>query len=98
MSLTDDSTREIRENERIDLKMTPEKILTLQGILHVPTLRRNLISESSLLRADYRIVKESNKFVISKSNIFIRKGFVSDGLFHLNVLNSPNNEKLFMLP
>ena len=69
MSLADDSTREIKRTGRINLRMTSGKIMTLQGVLHIPTLRRNLISESSLLRAGYRIVKESNKSVISKSNI-----------------------------
>ena len=72
--------------------MTSGKILTLQGVLHVPTLRRNPISESSLLRAGYKIDKKSNKFVISKSNVFIRKGFVCDDLFRLNVINSFDNE------
>ena len=72
--------------------MTSVKFLTLQGVLHVPTLRRNLISESSLLRHGHRIVKESNKFVISKSNIFIEKSFVCDGLFRLKVKNSSDNE------
>jgi len=74
--MADDSTRERRRTGRINLKMTSRKILTLQAVLHVPSLRKNLISESSLLRASYKIVKESNKFVISKSNIFIEKGFV----------------------
>ena len=92
MSLADDSTCEIKGTGRIDLRMTSGKILTLQGVLYVPTLRRNLISESSLLRAGYKIVKESNKFVISKSNIFIGKCFVCDGLFRLNVINSSDNE------
>ena len=92
MSLIDDSTREIKGTGRIDLRMTSGKILTLQGVLHVPTRRRNLISESSLLRAGYRIVKKSNKLVISKFNIFIEKGFVCDGLFCLNVINSSDNE------
>ena len=72
--------------------MTSGKVLTLQDILHEPTLRRNLISESSLLRAGCRIVKEYNKFVISKANIFIGKSFVCDGLFRLNVINSSDNE------
>jgi len=73
VSLTDDSTREIKETGRIDLRMTSEKVLTLQDVLHVPTLQRNLINESSLLTAGYRIIKESNKFVISKSNIFLER-------------------------
>ena len=87
MSMADDSTRERRRTGRIDLKMTSRKILTLQAVLHVPSLRKNLISESSLLRASYRIVKESNKFIISKLNIFFGKGFICDGLFWLNVIN-----------
>ena len=66
MILTDDSTREIKGTGHINLRMTLGKILTLQDFLHVPTHQRNLISESSLLRAGNRIVKESNKFVIFK--------------------------------
>ena len=72
--------------------MTSRKVQAFQGVLHVPTLRRNLINESSLLSAGYTIVKKSNKFVISKSNIFIGKGFVCDGLFRLNVINSSDNK------
>ena len=87
MSLKDDSTREIKRTGRIYFRMTSGKILTLQGVLHVPTLSRNLICESSLLRAGYTIVKKSNKFVISKSNIFIRNDFICDNLFHLYVIN-----------
>jgi len=37
------------------------------------------------------IVKKSNKFVIFKSSVFIRKGFVCDGLFRLNVINPSDN-------
>ena len=94
MSLADNSIRQIRGTGRIELKMTSGKTLTLQCVLHVPTLRRNLISGSSLLRAGYRI-EESNKFVIFKSNTFIGKGFVCDGFFWLNVINSSDN-KIFI--
>jgi len=86
VSLTYVFTREIKGTGRIDLRITSEKVLTLQNILHVPMLRKNLISESSLLRASYRIVKESNKFVISKWNIFFKKCFVCNSLFRLNVI------------
>ena len=75
--------------------MISEKVLTLQDVLHILTLWRNLISESSLLRACYRIVKESNKFIISKSNVFFRKSFVCDGLFRLNVIN-PSDNKIYI--
>jgi len=92
VSLAGNSTREIRGPGCINLKVTSRKILALQRVLHVPTLRRNQISESSHLRAGYRDVKESNKFVISKSTIFNEKDFVCDGFFWLNIMNSSNNE------
>jgi len=72
--------------------MTSGKFLTPQDVLHVPTLQRNLISESSFVRAGYRIVKKCNKFVFSKSNFMFEKG---DGLFWLNVVN-PSNNKIFI--
>jgi len=92
VSLTDDSTREIRGIGRIDLKMTFRIILTLQGVLHAPSLWRNLINESSLLRVSYMIVKKSNKFVISKSNTFIGKSFVCGGHFVIN----PSDNEIFI--
>ena len=68
------------------------EVLTLQSVLHVLTLQRNLISKSSLLRAGYRIIKKPKKFVISKSNIFFGKGFVCDCLFWLNITNFFDNK------
>ena len=85
-------TREIKKTESIDLKMTSRKTLTLQGILHVPTLWRNLINKSSLLRSGYRIAKKFNKSVISKLNIFFGKGSVCNGLFRLNIINPSDNK------
>jgi hypothetical protein len=92
ISLADDSTNQILGSGSIELTMTSEKALNLQGVRHVPSLHRNLISESLLLRAGYRIVKESNKFVITKNNVFIGKGFTCDGLFKLNVIKCNSNE------
>ena len=56
-----------------------------------PKLRRNLISESSLVQLGYKVVMESDKVVISKNNIFfIRKGFVNDGVYKLNLIIEDN--------
>jgi len=41
--------KEVMCSGHIELKMTSGNVLTLQEVLHVPTLRRNLISESHLL-------------------------------------------------
>ncbi len=45
---------------RVDLTLTSGKILTLQGVHHVPDIRRNLVSGSLLVQQGYRIVFESN--------------------------------------
>lgn len=72
--------------------MTSGRCLTVHNVLFVSSLRRNLVSESNLLKLGYNIVKEENKFVINKNDVFMAKGFVIDGLFTLNVMNSADND------
>ena len=86
--LGNDSVAQVSGRGRINLEFTSGKILVLNNVLHVPTIRRNLISSSILLSVGYRIVMDSNKVVISKNNVFIGKGYVCEGLIKLNV--SPN--------
>ena len=49
-----------------------------------------MISGSPFILSGYKIVLESNHLVISKENLFVGKGFVSGGLFRLNVCESPD--------
>jgi hypothetical protein len=51
---------------KVDLKFTSGKIVQLKNVQHVPTIRKNLVSVSLLLRDDIKVVLESNKVVISK--------------------------------
>ena len=78
---------------QVKLKLTFEKVLTLHNVQHVPKVRRNLISGSLLVQQGFHLVFESNKVVISHGVIFIRKGYLSEGLFKLNVMVSSSNEK-----
>lgn len=57
---------------------------------HVPDVRRNLISGSSLVQQGYKLVMESNRVVITKNNAFVGKGYVSEGLFKINVILEVN--------
>ncbi|KAL0418531.1 UNVERIFIED_CONTAM: Retrovirus-related Pol polyprotein from transposon TNT 1-94 [Sesamum radiatum] len=68
------------------LKMTSGKELTLIDVLHVPDIRKNLVSGSLLVKSGFRLVFESNKFVLTKNNHFIGKGYVEKGLFKMNVM------------
>jgi hypothetical protein len=67
----------------VDLKLTSGK--TVQ---HVPSIRKNLISGSLLCRDSYKLVFESNKYVLSKFGTFIGKGSESGGLFRLSLCES----------
>jgi hypothetical protein len=50
----------------VDLKLTLEKIVQLKNMQHVPSINKNLVSGSLLCRDDFKVVLESNKFVMSK--------------------------------
>jgi hypothetical protein len=50
----------------VDLKLTSEKIVQLKNIQYVSTINKNLVSGSILCRDDFKVVFESNKFVLLK--------------------------------
>jgi hypothetical protein len=50
-----------------------------------PSINKNLVIGSQLCRDGFKVVFESNKFVVSKCGQFIGKGYVCGGLFHVSV-------------
>ncbi|XP_071678591.1 uncharacterized protein [Lolium perenne] len=71
----------------VDLKFTSGKTVQLKNVHHVPSINKNLVSGSLLCRDGYKIVFESNKFVLSKFGTFIGKGYECGGLFrHIGCL------------
>jgi hypothetical protein len=54
------------------------------------SINKNLISSSLLCRDDFKVVLESNKFVILKCGQFIGKGYVCGCLFRFSVSDSCN--------
>jgi hypothetical protein len=71
--------------------LTSGKTLSLKNVQHVPGINRNLISGSLLCRDGFKLVFESNKFIVSKFGLFIGKGYDSGGLFRLSVADDCNN-------
>ena len=63
----------------VDLKFTSGKIVQLRNMQHVPTIRKDLVSVSLLLRDGFKVVLESNKVVMSKHGQFIGKGYDCGG-------------------
>lgn len=68
------------------LKFISGNSITLQNVHHVLKIRKNLISGSLLNLQGFQLVFEFNKFVISKNNVFVGKGYVCDYLFKLNII------------
>lgn len=70
--------------------MTYGKVLTVLDVQHILVIRKNLINGFLLIQSCHKIVLELNHLIISKENLFLGKGFVSGGLFRINVCESPD--------
>ena len=80
------ATFEIKGQGKVILKMTFGKELTLTNVLYGPKIRKNLVSGSLLNNHGFQLVFESNKFVLSNSGMYVGKGYMSDGMWKLNVM------------
>ena len=80
------STSKIEENRKVVLKMTMGKYLTLKDVLHVPDIQKNLVFGSLLSKNGFKLVFEFDKFSLFKSGMYVGKGYLSNGLFKMNVI------------
>ncbi|KAK2455989.1 putative mitochondrial protein [Trifolium repens] len=73
----------------IELKFTSGKTLILKDVMHVPEMKKNLVSGFLLNKAGFSQAIGADLYTITKNGIFIGKGYATDGMFKLNVdLNS----------
>ncbi|KAM3216831.1 hypothetical protein P3L10_026272 [Capsicum annuum] len=77
---------------KVCLKMTSGKVLTLNNVLYVPKLRKNLISVLLLDKNGFKCVFVSKKIVFSKGEVYVGKGYLTEGLFKMNVTNVEKNK------
>ena len=70
---------------KVILTWTSEKKLTLNDVLYVPNIHKNLISGSILSKKGFRMIFESDKFVLTKGGVYVGNGYLVDGLFKANV-------------
>ncbi|GJZ55719.1 retrovirus-related pol polyprotein from transposon TNT 1-94 [Tanacetum coccineum] len=57
-----------------------KKVLTLMNVLHVPNIRKNLVSGFKLCKSGVKAVIESDKVILSKANVFVGKAYACDGI------------------
>ncbi|GJY39108.1 zinc finger, CCHC-type containing protein [Tanacetum coccineum] len=66
LHIGNESTALVHRRGCVDLRLSSGKIVSLFNVLHVPNIRKNLVSSSVLNSCGYKQVIESNKFVLSK--------------------------------
>ncbi|KAA0042080.1 ty1-copia retrotransposon protein [Cucumis melo var. makuwa] len=91
MFMGNSATAGVIGKEKVILKLTSEKTLSLSNVLYVSSLRRNLVSGSLLNRTGLKIVLEGDKVVLTKNGDFVGKGYLSNGLFVLNTISMNAN-------
>ncbi|GJW98685.1 retrovirus-related pol polyprotein from transposon TNT 1-94, partial [Tanacetum coccineum] len=85
------ATADIKGEGDVILKMTSEKELKLTNVLYVLEIRKNLVSGWLLNKFGFRLVFESDKFVLSKNQMYVGKGYAVNGMFKLNVMVVKND-------
>ena len=80
------ATSKIEGQGKVVLKIMSKKQLTLTNVLYLPRIHKNLVSDSFLNSHGFRMVFESNKFVLSKSGMYVGKWYMSDSMRKLNVM------------
>ncbi|XXG68848.1 hypothetical protein AAC387_Pa06g1848 [Persea americana] len=63
------ATSKVEGQGQVVLKMTSGKELTLNNVLHVPDIHKNLVSGLLLSKKGFKLVFESDKFVLTKSGM-----------------------------
>ena len=96
LHMGNESTALVHGRGCVDLKFSSGKIVSLFNVLHVPNIRKNLVSSSILNNCGYKQVIESNKFVLSKHGVFIGFGYLSNQMFRLNIVNNDDIASAFM--
>ncbi|GJW04962.1 pol polyprotein [Tanacetum coccineum] len=85
------ATADIKGEGDVILKMGHRERVKLTNVLYVPEIRKNLVSGWLLNKFGFRLVFESDKFVLSKNQMYVGKGYAVDAMFKLNVMVVKND-------
>ena len=79
----------------VSLPLGLNYVIVLDDIFYVPFMRRALISIFILDKRGYSFTFGNEKFELSLNSYIIGDGYLSNGLYRLNVL--PNHESLIVV-
>nr|GEX16011.1 reverse transcriptase domain-containing protein [Tanacetum cinerariifolium] len=83
--MDDNHTSKAIGSGKVEIQFTSGKKLTLMNVLHVPNIRKNLVSGFKLCKSGVKAVIELDKVILSKSNVFVGKAYACEGMFKLNI-------------
>ena len=66
--------------------------MLLKNVQHIPSIKKNLVSTSQMCRDGFKIMRESNKCVVSRYGTFVGKCYDCGGLFRLSLLDDVCNK------
>ncbi|GKC50425.1 zinc finger, CCHC-type containing protein, partial [Tanacetum coccineum] len=93
----DDHFAHVHGKGSVVLEFSSEKSITLLNVLYVSKLRKNLISGPVLNKCGYKQVYESDKYILSKSCVFVGFGYYNNGMFMLNLNKVPgDSDSIYM--
>jgi hypothetical protein len=80
------STPKVLGIEKVTLKMTFKKLLTLNNyVLYVVDIRDNLVSDLLLIKNSLTMVFDNDNFILTKSGMYVGNEYLCDSLFKMNV-------------
>nr|GEY76894.1 retrovirus-related Pol polyprotein from transposon TNT 1-94 [Tanacetum cinerariifolium] len=85
------STTHVKGKGKINLGFTSGNTLTFKNVFRVPDIHKNLVSGSLLNKFGFKLVFESNKFILSKGGKFVGKGYHTGEMFKLNIKDVVNS-------
>lgn len=91
-----ESTFPILVRRKVVLEFSSGKILDLKDVLHVPGIRKKLVSGSVLNRCGFKQVYESDKYILSKCDVFVGFGHFCNDMFMLNINKIVNYVYIFI--
>nr|GEU63653.1 hypothetical protein [Tanacetum cinerariifolium] len=78
----DDHFAPVHGKGSVALEFSSGKTITLFNVLYVPKLHKNLVSGPMLNKYRYKQVYESDKYILSKSGVFVGFGYYNNGHVH----------------
>nr|GEX22474.1 zinc finger, CCHC-type [Tanacetum cinerariifolium] len=87
----DDHFAHVQSKGSMELEFSYGKTITLFNVLYVPKLHKNLVSGHMLNKCGYKQVYESDKYILSKSGVFVGFGYYNNDMFMLNLNKVPGD-------